>query len=207
MTTLGSTSGHAVPASVSDEIRRMAAEVRQTLLDDPPWIPCKYLYDDRGAQLFEEITTLPEYYQTRTEERLLENVAPEILALADPVEILELGSGAGRKVRTLLDVLAVRGRAARLTLIDINSRSIEESRRRLSADYANLEIAGAVADFEHALPPLPRLGRRLLAFFAGTIGNLHPNDVSAFLTHMGASLAPGDGFLIGVDLVKDKTRL
>jgi L-histidine N-alpha-methyltransferase len=207
MTILGSTSDVAWPASVADEIRRMGAEVRQTLLDDPPWIPCKYLYDDRGAQLFEEITTLPEYYQTRTEEHLLEEVAPEIMGLVDPLEIVELGSGAGRKIRALLDGLARRGGHARLTLIDINARSIEESRHRLSVDYPNVQIAGVVADFEHALPPLPRLGRRLLAFFAGTIGNLHPADVSAFLSHMGASLAPGDGFLIGVDLVKDKARL
>src|SRR5258706_13168714 len=102
---------------------RMAAEVRAGLSAQPlPWLPCKYFYDDRGSALFEEITRLPEYYQTRTEEALLDRVAGAVLERMRPRELVELGSGAGRKIRVLLDRLGVSGRAPRCLPIDRHSR-------------------------------------------------------------------------------------
>jgi L-histidine Nalpha-methyltransferase len=185
----------------------MAAEVRQTLTDDPPWIPSKYLYDDRGSRLFDEITALPEYYQTRTEERLLDDVAHLVVDRVAPAEIVELGSGAGRKVRALLDRIARPGRAARCVLVDINAAYVEQSRARLVAAYPGLQVVGYVADFERQLPALPRIGPRLLVLFAGTIGNLHPEEVPGFLSRVAQGLDPGDAFLVGLDLVKDRARL
>src|SRR5437879_965383 len=82
----------------------MAEEVRRTLTARPPWLPCKYFYDDRGSALFERITMLPEYYQTRTEEALLSRIADDVIARTLPVELVELGSGAGRKIGVLVDV-------------------------------------------------------------------------------------------------------
>jgi len=91
-------------------LARMAAEIRAGLSAQPlPWLPSKYFYDDRGSALFEQITRLPEYYQTRTEEGILERVAGEVVAATRPVELCELGSGVSRKVRLLLDA----GRALR----------------------------------------------------------------------------------------------
>src|SRR6185295_6475535 len=81
-----------------DERAAMAAEVRESLRAPYPSLPCKYFYDDRGSALFEEITRLPEYYQTRTEEALLERIAPDVIARTRPAELVELGSGAGRKI-------------------------------------------------------------------------------------------------------------
>jgi L-histidine N-alpha-methyltransferase len=186
----------------------IAAEVGEGLRSRPPWLPCKYFYDDRGSALFDAITRLPEYYQTRTEERILEAVADEIVTRVAPRELFELGSGMGRKIRLGLDAQARAGLLGRCVLFDINEAVLAESIRRLAADYPGLEVEGVVGDFTRDLGTIgPAIGRRLALFFAGTVGNLHPDDVPAFLRHMRACLAPGDAFLVGVDLVKDEARL
>jgi L-histidine N-alpha-methyltransferase len=187
----------------------MAAEVRAGLLADPPEIACKYLYDDAGSRLFEEITRLPEYYQTRTEERILEARAGDVVARFQPSELVELGSGSGRKTRILLDAMARSGRLKRCVLFDINPRSLQESVRSLVADYPGLEARGVAGDFASA--DLAAIGRsrerRLVIFLGGTIGNLLPSAVPAFLSRLASLLSPRDGFLLGVDLVKDPARL
>ena len=186
----------------------MAAEIRAGLLSDPPEIPCKYFYDDAGSRLFDEITRLPEYYQTRTEGRILEARADEVVARFLPRELVEIGSGTSRKTRILLDAIARAGTLESCVLFDINERVLEESLRALSAEYPALETRGVSGDFASDLAAIGTSDRRRLAIFlGGTIGNLLPADVPAFLTRLAAVLAPGDGFLLGVDLVKDPARL
>jgi L-histidine Nalpha-methyltransferase len=187
----------------------MAAEVRAGLSARPlPWLPCKYFYDDRGSALFEEITRLPEYYQTRTEEGILERVAAEVVAATRPVELCELGSGVGRKVRLLLDAGRALGTLERCVLLDINATVLAESVRSLEGDYPRLRVRGVVGDFQDDLEALGPGGGRLALFLAGTIGNLHPDrEVPGFLRALARQLAPGDAFLVGLDLVKDEARL
>ncbi len=192
----------------ADLVARMAEEVRVGLTHPLPSLPCKYFYDDRGSELFDAITRLPEYYQTRTEERILERIAADVIARTRPREIVELGSGLGRKIRMLLEAARGAGGLERVILFDVNERSIEEARARLLADYPGLELRGIVGDF--ASGDLDLLGRskgRLAVFFAGTIGNLHPSEVPVFLRGLHRCLAPGDAFLVGLDLVKDEGRL
>jgi L-histidine N-alpha-methyltransferase len=187
---------------------RMAGEVRAGLLARPlPWLPCKYFYDDRGSALFDEITRLPEYYQTRTEERLLETIAAEVVARTRPRELCEIGSGTSRKIRLLLDAMQAQGRLERCVLFDINPRLLGDSARRIAADYPGLTVRGVVGDFTDDLSALGPGGDRLLLFLAGTIGNLHPDDLTPFLRRTARQLAPGDAFLVGLDLVKDEARL
>ncbi len=186
---------------------RMAGEVRAGLLAPRPWLPSKYFYDDRGSRLFEAITALPEYYQSRTEERLLETIADLVVERTQPEELVELGSGVGRKIGLLLEAMLRSGRPARCRLFDINALFVTESVRRLATGFPTVEVRGAVGDFTEDLGALGPGGGRLAVFFAGTIGNLHPRDVPAFLRRVSAQLAPGDGFLVGVDLVKDPARL
>lgn len=183
----------------------MAAEVRAGLASSPPTLPCKYFYDDRGGQLFDEITRLPEYYPTRTEERILERVAGDVVGRVEPDELLELGSGIGRKIRLVLDRMK---RPTRCVLLDVNEACLATSVETLSRDYPGLVAEGVAGDFTEDLPAVgPGQGRRLALFFAGTVGNLHPGDVPRFLGEVAAILAPGDAFLVGVDLVKDVGRL
>ena len=198
-----------IESARGDEERtaRMVEEIREGLTARPRWLPSKYFYDDRGSQLFEDITALPEYYQTRTEERLLASIADDVVERVQPAELVELGSGAGRKVRLLLAAMARADRLQRCTLLDINARFLSESSRALSADFPGLSVRGVVGDFTDDLALLGAGGGRLAVFFAGTIGNLHPREVPPFLRGMAACLAPGDGLLVGLDLVKDVARL
>lgn len=188
-------------------VARMAEEVRLGLTARAPWLPSKYFYDDRGSRLFEQITALPEYYQTRTEERLLEGIADRLIARARPAELVELGSGAGRKIALLLGAMTRAGTARRCVLFDINQRFLTDSVHRLSTRYPHVAVRGAVGDFTQDLAALGPGGGRLAVLFAGTIGNLHPDEVPPFLARLAAQLEPGDGFLVGLDLVKDVARL
>jgi L-histidine Nalpha-methyltransferase len=186
----------------------MAMEVREGLSRRPlPELPCKYFYDERGSALFEEITRLPEYYPTRTETAILEAHAAAVVESASPRELVELGSGAGRKIRLLLDAMRERGSLERVVLLDIAESWLRESVAQLRADYPGASVRGVVGDFARDLAALGPGGGRLLLFLAGTIGNLHPDEVPGFLRAAAAVLAPGDTFLVGVDLVKDPARL
>lgn len=191
-----------------DFAARMAEEVRSGLLSRPlPSLPSKYFYDDHGSELFEEITRQPEYYQTRTEEAILETIADEVIERAHPRELCELGSGVGRKVRLLLDAMRSRGLLDRCVLLDISEGFLVDSARQLDTDYPALEVRGIVGDFLEDLPALGPGGGRLALFLAGTLGNLHPDTVPSFLRAMARQLAPGDAFLAGLDVVKDEARL
>lgn len=188
-------------------LQRMGQEVREALAAEPPSLPCKYFYDDHGSQLFEAITRLPEYYQTRTEEQLLAVVADDVVSYAQPRELVELGSGAGRKIRLLLDGMARQMRLERCTLLDINESFLVASARRLADQYEGLEVRGIVADFTRDLDLLEPAAERLIAFLGGTIGNLMPDVVPDLLTEIRAVLRDDGSVLVGLDLVKDQDRL
>lgn len=184
-----------------------ARAVWDALLAPLPTTDPKYFYDDRGSELFERITRLEEYYPTRTEMALLERVAADLVEAAAPVELVELGSGAGRKVSLLLDAMRRRDRLEGCTLLDINEAFLAASLERLAADYPGVELRGVVGDFTRDLHVLGGGRRRLIVFLAGTIGNLGPDMLAPFLEEVRASLGAGDRFLVGLDLVKDRALL
>ncbi len=183
---------------------REVEELRAALARPLPEIPTRYLYDEHGSELYERITHEPEYYQTRTEIEILERHCRDIAELTRPLEYVELGAGSGRKTHLLLDALET---LERCTLLDISGDFLAGSVARLRADYPRLHIRGLVADFLHDLTVLGPGGRRLVTFLAGTLGNLHPKEVPAFLGRVARQLVMGDGMLVGIDLIKDKARL
>jgi L-histidine N-alpha-methyltransferase len=194
--------------SKAEDEARMAAEVRAGLRGRPlPSLPSKYFYDDRGGALFDEITRLPEYYLTRTEEALLPTVARDVVARVRPRHLIELGSGVGGKVRTLLDAMSATGILESCTLLDISERALSDSLRQFRSERPGLRTAGIVGDFLTDLPAVGPGTSRLIAFLGSTIGNIHPRDVPAFFRSAAAILAPGDAMLVGFDLVKDRARL
>lgn len=186
---------------------RLMAALRAGLSLPLPTIPCAFLYDDRGSRLFVEITQLPEYYQTRTEEALLERVAGPIAEAVAPEQLVELGSGAGRKIRLLLEACRESGGLRRCLLMDINAGCLRDSVASLRADYPELDFDGLRGDFQADLGLLGPGGGRLMLLLAGTIGNLDPAALPAFLESAAGQLEPGDGFLVGLDLVKDRREL
>jgi L-histidine N-alpha-methyltransferase len=182
-------------------------ELREALGRDLPEIPSKYFYDDRGMDLFEAITRTPEYYPTRTEEAILETHADAIVAKAHCRSLAELGSGTGRKIRLLLDAMRRAGGLEAVRLMDINASALDTSVRALKREYPGLDARGVLGDFERDLERLGPGGDRLILFLAGTVGNLHPDRVPGFLGAVAAIMEPSDHFLLGVDLVKEPSRL
>jgi L-histidine N-alpha-methyltransferase len=184
----------------------LAADVTRGFGRTPRTLPPKYFYDARGARLFDAICDTPEYYPTRTEQALLEAVAPEIIAEADPTHLVELGSGAARKTRTLLDALGahVAPQAAHPTYvpIDISEHMLVSSARTLLEDYPDLRVHGVVADYDYHLHVMPRDGRRLIAFLGSTIGNFRQPRAIRFVASIAAGMDGADRLLIGFDLVK-----
>jgi L-histidine N-alpha-methyltransferase len=186
---------------------RARSDVWRDLRAALPRIDSKYFYDDRGSQLFEDITRLPEYYQTRTEEALIESNADTVVSLTRPRELVELGSGAGRKIHLLLDAMQRRGRLDRCVLLDVNEAFLAASARRLADDYPGIEVRGIVGDFLHDLEAVGPGNDRLFLFFAGTIGNIHPGQLPSFLRDVRRVLGHRDAFLVGLDLIKDPRLL
>jgi L-histidine Nalpha-methyltransferase len=193
----------AVLFSVEERNTELREEVRLGLSSTPKELQPKWFYDERGSELFEAITRLPEYYLTRAERSILERYTGELAAITDAATVIELGSGTSDKTRILLDALAPQV----FVPFDVSEETLRVSAQRLAREYPALEVLAVVGDFEHRLPLLPTNGQRLLAFLGSTIGNLPPTQRARFLNDVSATLDEGDAFLLGVDLVKSPARL
>ncbi len=195
---------HLTPADLAASLR---TDVRAGLTSTPKVLAPKYFYDGRGSELFEEITRLPEYYQTRAEASILTAHADEIADLTKARSLVELGSGSSEKTHLLLRALRDVGSLQTYVPVDVSADAIEWAMPGLVERYPGLQVHGVVADFERHLDRLPDDGPRLVAFLGGTIGNFEPAQRARFLAAIGATLRPGDALLLGTDLVKDPHRL
>jgi L-histidine N-alpha-methyltransferase len=170
-------------------------------------IPCRFFYDARGSELFEQITALPEYYPTRVETELLSKNADEIAWLVggDRV-VVEFGSGSSRKTSLLLEALR---RVHAYVPIDIAGECLDEAATWLKHRHPTLVIEPMIADFTNAvtLPPLARDCHRLGFFSGSTIGNLEHQDAVDFLANAARLLGNEGLFLVGVDLKKSPSIL
>lgn len=179
-----------------------AQAVLAGLAHRPRSIPCRFLYDARGSELFEEITKLKEYYPTLVETEMLQEFGAEIAQFAGPDRVLvEFGSGSSRKTSLLIEAL---GDMPAYVPIDIEPECLIAAAERLSERHEDLAIVPLIADFTKT-DALPRVadGRQRLGFFSGsTIGNLSHDEAIAFLLNAARLLGRGSTFLIGVDLKK-----
>jgi L-histidine Nalpha-methyltransferase len=195
----------------TDQAAAMEADVREGLTRKQKELSPKYFYDERGSQLFEAITELDEYYPTRRERQILVERSAEIVAAAgNPATLIELGSGSASKTRHLLDAMRDAGTLRTYVPVDISEEITRETAAALVEEYPGLDVHGLVCDFEADLERTPTTtehGPRLIAFLGGTIGNLYPDERSAFLSRIAALLDPTDHLLLGTDLVKDVGRL
>jgi dimethylhistidine N-methyltransferase len=184
------------------EHEEFAAAVLAGLARPARSIPCRFFYDARGCELFEEITRLPEYYPTRTETALLEAHAAEIAGLSGPGRVLiEFGSGSSRKTSLLIS--ALRNLVAYIP-IDVSAESLQEAAGWLSLRHWGLNTKPVVGDFLKPVT-LPQFARTLpkLGFFSGsTIGNFTHDEAREFMRNTARLLGKGSRFLVGVDLKK-----
>ena len=174
----------------------------------PKHISSKYLYDVKGAELFEKICKLDDYYPTKTEISILKNNANEIgKHLGAGVTLIEYGSGALEKVRILLDKL---NDPVSLCAIDISEEQLEVSSSILTKAYPKLEVLTVAADFTKPIkiPSAKRTSKSKIVFFPGsTIGNFEPEDARKFLKTVCKTVGKNGKLLIGVDLKKDYETL
>jgi L-histidine Nalpha-methyltransferase len=180
------------------------SDVIQGLTQTPKTLPCKYFYDDQGSELFEQITDLPEYYPTRTEQSILETYVSEIIALTGACELIELGSGSSRKTHTLLTAYSQLPDPLHYYPIDVSAGILRSTALDLLATYPQLNVCGVAGTYERALAELPPriIENRLLMFLGSTMGNLDDRSRDIFLTQVQQALQPGEFFLLGVDLKK-----
>jgi dimethylhistidine N-methyltransferase len=187
----------------SDTGRTFCDDVVAGLLAEPKRLPPKYFYDRIGSELFQRITTLPEYYLTRTETGILEAHAGEIAKLipADAA-VVEFGAGSSAKTRILLRAAP---QVCAYVPVDISGAFLAAETARLQQEMPDLRVLPVEADFTRPFVLPAELGDRpRIGFFPGsTIGNFEPHEVNTLLRHAAALLGPGALFIVGVDLVKD----
>ncbi|MBS0011855.1 MAG: L-histidine N(alpha)-methyltransferase [Bacteroidales bacterium] len=183
-------------------------EIFTGLSSDRKYISSRFFYDAEGSALFEKITTLPEYYPTRTEKAILENISSEIIGEGGHIDIVELGSGDCSKISILLDAIPPGMMSSvKYYPVDISESSIIKSSESLSNKYPGLQINGLLADFMNHLDGLPGEDKRLVCFFGSTIGNLTREQSIEFLTGIREMMHGGDSLLVGFDMVKARDIL
>ena len=195
--------GGTPPYTVHRSRQQMVRDVREGLTKSPKQLSPKYFYDERGSELFEEITQLPEYYLTRAERMLLEQRISEIIAAVRPCSLVELGAGSATKTRIILDEMRSNGCAECYVPVDVSKEFLEAAAVQLRADYVDVQVIPVVSDITEpfALPPVA--SPTLVAFLGSTIGNFPREEAVRLLSHIAGEMGPSDRFLLGADLIKD----
>lgn len=185
-------------------------DVLAGLAQTPKQLPCKYFYDATGSRLFEAICELDAYYVTRTEIELLPEVVAEVAPYIDQNAcIIEPGSGAGTKIRLMLDAL---DNPACYAPVEISETALERATAELQADFPTLAIHPVTGDFDATFAQPQRFddlpGHKKVVFFPGsTIGNFKPKQAQDFLKKLARCVGQGGGLLMGYDLIKDRDVL
>jgi L-histidine Nalpha-methyltransferase len=187
-------------------------EVRQGLLSRPSSLKPWMLYDELGSRLFEQITTLPEYYPTRIERSLLERHADAIVAsvCADsrPLRVVELGAGTASKTCLLLAAAARRQIDVLYMPLDVSADALDIACRGIERAYPAVLIEPVVVNYVDSPPNLEEFDGSTLALYLGSsIGNFKPQESRTILRNTRSQLRGEDALVLGADLVKAKSTL
>ncbi len=197
-------SDNSVKGFKSDPFAEIIQDVQTGLTSVPMMLNPKYFYDEKGSQLFDKITKLPEYYLTRTETSILKNEIEGILNRYKPEAVFEMGSGSATKTRLILDPMNESGMLRGIGLFDFNEEFLTESSRSFRALYPESQVVSIVGDFTKEL----MLGDfdftpTLYLFLGSTIGNMSYGESKMFLERVEEKMKKEDIFMLGIDLVKD----
>lgn len=167
-------------------------------------ISSKFFYDQKGSELFEEITRLEEYYPTRCEKEILSGAISELDIGFRNLDVVELGSGDSSKIVSIFrQIPANLLSGIRYYPVDISQSALENAVKDISKKFTLKSITGIAADFHHQLHLIPAHNKRLFFFLGSTIGNFSPDEVQEFMTTLGSSMNKGDSLVLGVDMVKE----
>ena len=186
-----------------------AQEVAWGMSKNPKQLNPKFFYNLQGSILFDRICSLPEYYLTRTEICILEQMQDDLAGCLDgEYRLVELGSGSAVKTRLILDILDRTQSAMEFLPIDI-SEVLSESSLALLDSYPRLCVTGVMDAFESGLDFVKRHGGgpNLIAFLGSSLGNFEPDEADGFLRRVGDTMTESDLFLIGLDMVKERGML
>ena len=186
------------------------------LSQKPKTLPSKYLYDDVGSKIFQEIMNLDEYYLTRAEHQILEIYSNEICSLihqqcvsGSKINLIELGAGDGKKTSLLLKELCSKKIPFEYAPIDISEGAMIALMERLERDFDQIQSEGIISDYLEGIHWLNqnKTSFNFILFLGSTIGNFHEEMAVHFLSKLGEILNHGDCLLIGFDLKKDIQKL
>ena len=186
-----------------DLLLEFARSTVHGLQQDPPRLECRFLYDARGCELFEEICGLDEYYLTRTERSILERHSRDIRDLTGPVTLIELGSGSSIKTDLLLQAYLERDGTVPYVPVDVSASALRSALLAISERYDAAQLVAINSTYEEAFPLVGALSPAMVLFLGSTIGNLNRVEFDRFLDELTGYLVPGDFLFLGVDLVKD----
>ncbi len=187
-----------------------ANSVASGLARNPRQLECRFLYDTRGSELYEQITCQPEYYPTRTEATILARHVEEIRQLTGPVSIIELGSGSSAKTVHLLrawTVAAATPAEVCYIPVDVSASALQVASRSLRRNYPGIRVIGVNSTYQEAFALFADAAPAMIVFLGSTIGNLERAEASRFFQDIARHMAPDEYFLLGVDLVKDAAVL
>jgi dimethylhistidine N-methyltransferase len=200
-------SGYVLHREPQTDVRLAFAEaVVRGMEDDPRTLPCTYLYDSEGSHIFEQITVQPEYYQTRTEDAILEEAATSFRRRIGTSTVVELGSGSSTKTRNLLAAWCEKG-PTRYVPIDVSGAALEQACVDLTTRLPSLTVEALATTYENGLPLAAQFSPLMLVFLGSTVGNFTHAQLDIFLDLLSGQLHPDDRLLLGVDRVKATDRL
>lgn len=185
----------------------MRDDITQAFSRTPKVLPPMWLYDDRGSDLFDRITRLPEYYPTEAERAILASRSSDIARRTGARTVVELGSGTSDKTRCLLDAFWATGQLERFVPLDVSAATLVDAANMLADRYRGLKVQAVVGDFTRHLQHLPPGPDRMVAFLGGTVGNFYAEERRAFLGAVADALGTGEWLLLGVDLLKPIDRI
>ena len=186
---------------------KLTRSLARTLFDQPRCIEPRFLYDERGSWLFEQICTLPEYYLTRSEDAILEKEAKKIIALAEVECLVELGAGFSKKTVHLLSQQAKQRGRGTFAPVDVSLTALIGSRDLVTQQFPRLEFHGLCACYEEGILSIERSLPTLFAFLGSSVGNLDRSDFDRFFQLLSGCMGPDDFFLLGVDCTKEEEVL
>lgn len=196
-----------ISSSPDPRTLEFAHSVVKGLSSVPRRLDCRYIYDDHGSRLFEQICEQPEYYLTRAEREILLQAADEIARVTGPTALLEFGSGNSSKTQILLDAYATRYGSVRYVPVDISKSILEQARGDLAAAAPRVRVEPFHGTYEEAFHLFDRFSPMVFLFLGSTLGNLDETEAAEFWAQIGFSLSVGDYCLLGIDVTEDADAL
>lgn len=190
-----------------DPVQDFGRSAARGLLSPARRLESRFLYDSAGSALFEQITAQPEYYLTRTENSILAANASVIRDMTGPVNIVELGSGNSAKTDQLLRAWLGRGKSVSYFPVDVSLSALVGACSNIRVRHPDVRVIALNCEYREAFPALAQLSPSLVTFLGSSIGNFTPQEMTGFTASLAASMRPGDFFLLGVDLVKQRSLL